>query len=169
MVDAWNSRDDGVSLTGHPGVSSSQVAGVHPGCVLPDGWGDHRRRVRRRGAFAALMLPAMAGVAAAILLWSGAGGWSGLTGLALAVAAAPLLPMAGVPATADPSRVMVGGTASAVLWLVLGAVAARRATRTPGASWPEWRRDYTRLALGAVVGGWASLLLAAMVVGVRLR
>lgn len=142
---------------------------MHEGSVLPDGWGDHRRRVRRGGALAALLLPSTAGLTAVVLLWSGAGDWSGIAGLALAVAAAPLLPVVGVPATADPSRVMVGGAASAVLWLVLGAVAARRATRTPGASWPEWRRDYTRLALGVVVGGWVSLLLAAMVVGVRLR
>lgn len=103
------------------------------------------------------------------LLWGSHSWWRGLMGLMLAVAAAPLLPVAGVPATTNTAHLMAGVAASAVLWLILGWVAAHRATRTPGASWPEWRREYRRLSMGVVMGGWAALLLAGAFVALRAR
>lgn len=136
---------------------------------LADGWGQHRRSVRRGGAFAALMLPAVAGATAVAMLWGSDSWWRGVAGLLLAVAAAPLLPVAGVPAAADTEQVVAGVLASAALWSSVGWLAARRATRTPGASWPEWRSEYRRLAGGVVLGGWAALALAAVIVALRTR
>lgn len=134
---------------------------------LPDGWREHRRLVRRRGPIWALAVPSCAGLLALVSLWHNAQWWRGAAGLVLAVAAAPLLPVAGVPASSDATRVAGAIAASAVVWLALGWLAARRSTRIPGASWPEWRRDFARLALGYMVGGWAALALAGMVLALR--
>jgi hypothetical protein len=136
---------------------------------LPDGWGEHRRSVRRGGGVAALMLPAVAGATTLAVLWGSDSWWRGLVGLLLAVAAAPLLPVAGVPATTATVHILAGVVASAVLWLIVGLLAARRATRTPGASWPEWWREYRRLGVGVVIGGWAALVMAAAIVALRAR
>jgi len=95
--------------------------------------------------------------------------WRGVLGLLLAIAGAPLLPVAGVPVAADGIRVLVGAVASGVAWWCLGWVAARRATRTPGASWPEWRREYLRLSVGFVAGGWLALGVAGVAVALRSR
>ncbi len=135
--------------------------------ALPDGWRDHRRWVRRRGPLWALAAPSCVGLAAVLSLWGSSQWWRGAAGLALAVAAAPLLPVAGIPAAFDAARLAVGVGGSAAGWLVVGWLAARRGTRLPGASWPEWRREYVRLAVGYVVGGWAALVLAGMVVAWR--
>lgn len=136
---------------------------------LADGWGQHRRSVRRGGVLAALLLPGVAGAASMALLWGSDSWWRGIAGLLLAVAAAPLLPVAGIPAGADTEQVLAGVLGSAALWSSVGWLAARRATRTPGASWPEWRSEYRRLASGVVIGGWAALALAAAIVALRTR
>lgn len=111
----------------------------------------------------------MLATVAAATWWGNTAWWRGALGLVVAMAAAPLLPLAGIPAAGGSARLVAGGAASAVLWMVLGAVAARRATRIPGASWPEWRREYRRLAAGAMVGGVAALMLATAVTLMRLR
>ena len=134
---------------------------------LPDGWREHRHRVRRLGPWWALAAPAAAGLSALVSLWGNTQWWRGAAGLVLAVAAAPLLPVTGVPAASDATRLAAGIGGSAVGWLMVGWVAARRGTRLPGASWPEWRREYVRLALGYAAGGWAALALAGVVVTLR--
>lgn len=142
-------------LTGPP-----PIAGARPP-IVPDGPRAHRRDLRRRGALAGLLVPALVGLAALAVLWGSDSPVRGVLGLVLAVAAAPLLPLFGAPAVGG-ARVLAGIVASGVLWMVLGSWAARRATRTPVSSWPEWRREYRRLALGAATGGVLALVLAAV-------
>lgn len=116
----------------------------------------------------ALLAPSVCGVLAVGLLSTSSSAWQGLAGLGLAIAAGPLLPLAGAP-LAGGVRLIAGLGASALLWLVIGRWAARRATCSPVASWPEWRREYVRLGLGAAVGGWAGLALGAAVLSVLAR
>lgn len=125
--------------------------------------------MRRQGPWWALAAPLAAGGAALASLWGSAVWWRGALGLVLAIAGAPLLPVAGVPVATDGARVLVGAIASAVAWWCLGWLAARRATRTPGASWPEWRREYLRLSVGFVAGGWLALGVAGAAVALRSR
>jgi hypothetical protein len=157
VVDPWSSSD-GEALTADP-----------DGQALADGWTQHRRRVRRGGPVVALVVPLMLAAVATAAMWGSTSWWRGALGLVAAMAAAPLLPVVGVPAAGGLARLVLGGVGSAALWMLLGAVAARRATRTPGASWPEWRREYGRLAVGAMVGGVGALAVAAGVTLLRLR
>lgn len=170
MGEAWCPYDRGVSTAGSDlGPPSWSDPVTSEPQVMLDGWRAHRRRVRRNGPWWALLPALGAGLGAAVALWGSAVWWRGVVGVLLAVTAAPLLPVAGVPATNDTQRMVVAVMASAAVWWVLGWVAARRSTAVPGASWPEWRRDFGRLAVGFVLGGWAALALAAVVVGIRAR
>lgn len=148
--------------------SGSDAAINHHPPVL-DGWAEHRRMVRRQGAWRAVIAPAVMGTLAMVAVWGSAVWWRGVAGLALAVTAAPLLPLFGVPATTDAASVAAGVGASALAWWTLGWLAARRATRVPGASWPEWRSEYLRLAVGFAAGGWLALALGAAMVMLRSR
>jgi hypothetical protein len=133
--------------------------------VVPDGPRAHRRDLRTQGPWAALVAPAVAGLVASVLLWNSVSAWRGALGLLLAVAAAPLLPLFGAPLV-DGTRMLAAVAASAALWCAIGTWSARRATRNPVASWPEWRREYRRLALGAAGGGLGALALAGLVLAV---
>jgi hypothetical protein len=41
---------------------------------------------------------------------------------------------------------------SAVLWMIVGAIAARRATQMPAATWRDYWREYIWLAAGVGLG-----------------
>lgn len=116
--------------------------------------------MRRLGPLAALLLPAVLGGLGALLLWGSDTSWRGVPGFGLLVMAAPILPLAGVPAEGGSDRYLVAVVLSVVLWLVIGAVAARRATARPVAGWADWRSEYLRLAVGAWVGALAAVALA---------
>jgi hypothetical protein len=132
---------------------------------VPDGLATHRRRVRSLGAIAGLVPPGILAVVGGALLWGSDTGTRGLPGFVLLVLAAPVLPLVGVPAEGDSTRYLIAVGTSAVLWLVIGWVAARRATRLPVAGWPEWRREYFPLAIGVWVGAIAALVIAGTMVG----
>ena len=89
---------------------------------------------------------------------------SGYLGLFLGVAAAPLLLAVGAPFS-DSSVWSIGVALSAMLWLIVGAVAARRTTRNPMAGWPDFWRTYCWLAAGIWIGVVAALLVARYAVG----
>jgi hypothetical protein len=135
---------------------------------VPDGPVANRRNIRRWGALAALVPPAIAGAVGALLLWGSDTPWRGVPGFGLLVAAVPVLPITGVPAEGGEMRYLIAVIASVVLWLVIGGVAARRATRTPIATWDDWRGEYQRLALGAALGGIGALALSWLVVDLGL-
>ena len=123
-----------------------------------------RSRIRSRGPFLAVIPPAVLGVAALLSLELFEGKASGYAGLFLGVAAAPALLAVGAPFS-DSSVWPIGIAVSAMLWLIVGAVAARRTTRNPMAGWRDFWRTYFWLAAGIWVGVAAALLIARYTVG----
>jgi len=101
---------------------------------------------------------AVLGAVAMIALRVGDGRTSGLVGLVAGVSAAPGLLIAGAP-FADDSQYPLAVLASMLLWLLLGLLASRRATRHPTATWRDYARELLWLTIAVVAG--ASLALVA--------
>ena len=137
--------------------------------AVPAGPVAYRRRLRSFGPFMALVPPAIALVAGA-MVWqfarcsgescvtSGAAGWL------LAALALPTSLIVGLPWEAGSSRYLVIGVTSACVWMALGYLAARRATRSPVADWRDWWREYAWFLLGVWAGVGAALAILAYVV-----
>ena len=90
-------------------------------------------RIRTIGPLLGLVPMAILGGIAAVALRLGDGRTSGLIGLVTGVSAAPGLLIAGAP-FADDGRYPLAVIASIPLWLLLGLIASRRATKRPMAS-----------------------------------
>jgi hypothetical protein len=54
---------------------------------------------------------------------------------------------------------------SALLWMIVGAISARRATRLPVASWRDYWREYVWLAAGVWLGVVVALVAVNLVFG----
>jgi hypothetical protein len=80
------------------------------------------------------------------------------------VAAAPGLLFAGAP-FADDSSYPMAVVASIPMWLVLGWLASRRATRSTVASWRDYWREMTFLTIAVVLGAIVALAAATSVLG----
>ena len=106
---------------------------------------------------------ALGGIALASL-GLGDGRNSGLIGLFAGATAAPGLLVAGAP-FADESRYPLAVLATVPLWLLLGYVAAHRATRRPIAAWSDYARELLYLTIAVAVGASVALFVAAEVVG----
>lgn len=113
---------------------------------------------------AGLLIPALVGALALVLLRNNTQTWRGIGGFVLAVAAAPALLVTGAPLASGHSYT-VALVASAVLWLALGAAAARLATRTPVASWRDFWREFFWLAGGVWLGVVLALIAANLILG----
>jgi hypothetical protein len=107
---------------------------------------------------------AVLGLVAVIALQVGDGRTSGLIGLIGGVSAAPGLLVVGAP-FADEGGYPMAVLASIPLWLVLGLIASRRATKRPVASWRDYWRELTWLTIGVVIGGIAALVAATTILG----
>ena len=92
------------------------------------------------------MVPTVVGAVAALVLALFDGLVSGWTGLILGVCAAPGLLVIGVP-FASSDTWWIGIALSLPLWLVVGYLAARTATRNPMATFGDYWRAYR-------VAGW---------------
>jgi hypothetical protein len=123
-----------------------------------------RLRIRSRGPFLAVIPPAVLGGVALLAMELFDGKASGYLGLILGVAAAPVLLAVGAPFS-DSSVWSIGIALSAMLWLIVGAVAARRTTRNPMAGWPDFWRTFFWLAGGIWIGAGAALLVARYAIG----
>ncbi len=123
-----------------------------------------RLRIRSRGPFLAVLPPLALGLFSLLVLRLFDGKLSGYVGLVCGVFAAPLLLAVGAPFS-DSSLYPIGVALSAMLWLVVGAIAARRTTRNPMASWGDFWRTYGWLAGGIWLGAGAALLIAKYSVG----
>ena len=90
-------------------------------------------------------------------------GWSGAVGLVAGVCAAPALLAVGAP-FGDNDLYPIAVGASAVMWLLVGWLATRRATRNPMATWRDYWRHFAWLCGGIWLGACAALGVSALVV-----
>jgi hypothetical protein len=123
-----------------------------------------RTRIRSQGPFLALLVPAALGTIALVALNVGESTTTGLIGLVLGVFAAPGLLAVGAPFSST-TLYPIGVAVSVVLWLIVGYLAARRATRNPMASWGDFWRNYWWLAAGIWAGATAALIIARYTIG----
>lgn len=154
-------RDRDVSPPERSGAPAAPVA--LPGTVIAGPrW--YRRRIRRLGPFVGLVPPAVLGAMVWWMLRSTEGRTSGLLGLAAGAVAAPGLLVVGAP-FGDESSYRLAVVASATLWLLIGTVASRRATRRSLATWKDYWREYTWMGAGVAVGVVGALAVAAQLLG----
>lgn len=111
-----------------------------------------------------LVVPAGSGLIALGLLYGSHSTWRGAVGFLAALLALPTLPFVGIPVAGGSVRWLVAAVSSVGLWLFIGHIAARRAARRMAASWPEWRQQWWRLAIGA----WSGSLIGMGCAGVYL-
>jgi hypothetical protein len=124
----------------------------------------YRTRIRRLGPFAALIPPSILGAIALLALRAFDGAWSGAVGLIAGVCAAPGLLVVGAP-FGSKSLYPLAIVGSAVMWVLVGVLASRRATRNPMATWSDYWRQFFAMCAGIWLGCCAALLVAAQVVG----
>lgn len=132
---------------------------------VPQGPRAYRARLRRLGPILGLLPPAAMGGAAWWLLRDNTSTVRGVGSFLLAVLAAPGLLVMGVPLSSGGQVWLVGVGASAAMWLLVGVVASRRATRAPAASWRDFWREYLWLAGGVWLGVVGALLAANLILG----
>ncbi len=124
----------------------------------------YRRIVRQRGPVAGLLLPALIGLLGLLLLRNNTQTWRGVGGFLLSVVAAPVLLVTGAPLAAGHSYTLAL-LASAALWILLGTIAARMATRTPVATWRDFWREFLWLAGGVWLGVVVAMVAANLILG----
>lgn len=110
------------------------------------------------------MAPAIVGAVAYASLEYSDAAWSGAVGLLGGVAAAPGLLVVGAP-FGDSSLYSIAIAASGVLWVAVGLLASRRATRNPLATWADYWRHFLWLAGGIWMGAGIALGLATIALG----
>jgi hypothetical protein len=123
----------------------------------------YRRRLRAWGPLLALVPPGIVGAVAYFSLRLFDTTWSGAVGLVGGVLAAPLLLVAGAP-FGDRDLYPAAVAASGVLWLLVGLLASRRATRDPMATWRDFWRHDAWLTGGVWIGAAGALTAAALTV-----
>ncbi len=131
--------------------------------MVPDGIGYHSRVVGSYGALVALGPMIAFGLMSMLVLAGSQSSVRGVIGFALAVFACPTLPLFGFPLSTGGGRWLAVIASSAVVWAALGHLAARRSTSRAVAGWPEWRREWLRLAIGVWVGAFIGFAIAAVV------
>ena len=124
----------------------------------------YRARIRVLGPLLGVVPMMVIGAVAWLALRLGDGRSSGLIGLIGGVTAAPGLLVAGAP-FADQGRYPLAVLASVPLWLVLGLIASRRATRPALASWRDYWREMTWLTIGVLMGAVGALIAATTILG----
>jgi hypothetical protein len=130
----------------------------------------YRYRLRRIGPILALVPPAAALCVAALVwhLYPCAGTEcvrSGATGWGLAALALPTALLFGLPWQGSDARYLLVAGSSALLWVLLGFWAAKRATRRAVASWRDFWAEYAWM----LVGVWGGVLAALGVLGWLVR
>lgn len=109
------------------------------------------------------MVPAIVGAIAYVSLRLFDGPLSGAIGLIGGVFAAPALLAAGAP-FGDRGLYPLAIGASILLWIAVGFLAARRATRNPMATWADFWRHFAWLCAGIWAGAGAALVIAALAI-----
>lgn len=124
----------------------------------------YRAQLRRRGPFLALIVPAIVGVGSALVLRLFESAWSGAIGLIGAVFAAPTLLVAGAPFS-DRGIYPIAVAAAIPLWMLIGWLAARRATRNPMADWSDYWGHLALLTGATWAGAAAAMAIATVSLG----
>lgn len=132
---------------------------------VPGGPRHYRARIRALGPLASLVPPAVLGLIALVLLHGSTGVGRGVVGFALALFAAPALLAVGAPLSTGTGVYALAIAASAVLWLMIGVIAARRATRSPAARWADFWREWAWPAVGVWLGVIVALVIADLALG----
>lgn len=147
-----------------PAAAPAPAARHAPGLASADAVAA-RRSIRSTGPILALILPAVLGAVAVMVERDSTSVGRGLGGFALAVLAAPALPMAGVPMRSGTDVMLIAVGASALLWLLLGVFAAQRATRSAQPRWARFWGEYAWMLLAVWTGTACGLLAANLVLG----
>lgn len=132
---------------------------------VPLGPRAYRSKLRGSGPLVALIPPGVLGGFSLLLLSSHTSLVRGVAGFLTAVLAVPGLLVAGAPLRSGRGVYLGAIVGSAVLWMLVGAVAARRATRVPAASWRDFWREYLWLAVGVWLGVIVALAAVNLVFG----
>ena len=135
-----------------------------PAAPIPRGPKAYRKQVRQRGPIVGLLLPALVGLVGLLMLRDNTQTWRGIGGFLLSIVAAPVLLVTGAPLTTGHSYALAL-LGSAALWVLLGTVAARIATRTPVATWRDYWREFLWLAGGVWIGVVVALIAANLILG----
>ncbi len=104
-------------------------------------------------------------LAGSVISWLLGGVMGGVISFVSLVVAFPAMPLFGIPAAGGSTRYTAALVVSAVVWWVLGQVAAARATRKPVAGTREWSFAFVQLAGGVWVGACGGLALGAVLLG----
>jgi len=134
----------------------------HPPLLAGPRW--YRSRIRSLGWLVGLIPPAVVGGVASLALRLGDTRLSGLVGLFAGVVAAPGLLVVGAP-LADESNYPLAVVASTPLWMLIGFLASRRATRSPMATWRDFWREYAWMFVGVAIGAAGALIAATVILG----
>lgn len=144
--------------TGSP--SSDTITEYH----LIEGPRWYRSRIRLWGPLAGLLIPGTVGLIAYLALQLSDAPWSGTVGLIGGYLGAPVLLVVGAP-FADRGSYPLAVAASGVIWILVGWLASRRATRNPMASWADYWRHYLWLLGGVWLGVVVALGVATVQIG----
>ena len=132
---------------------------------VPMGPRAYRSKLRGSGPFVALVPPGVLGAISLLLLRGHTSFVRGVGGFLTAVMAAPGLLVAGAPLRSGGKVYLGAIVGSAVLWMIVGAISAKRATRLPAASWRDYWREYVWLAAGVWLGVVVALLAVNLIFG----
>ncbi|HEY0519808.1 MAG TPA: hypothetical protein VGC84_09985 [Ilumatobacteraceae bacterium] len=119
---------------------------------MPLGPREYRSKIRGAGPVVALLPPAVIGCMSLLLLRGHTSFVRGIAAFLTAILAAPGLLVAGVPLRSGGGVYVLAVVGSAVLWMIVGVISARRATRLPAASWRDYWHEYAWLAAGVWLG-----------------
>ena len=124
----------------------------------------YRTRIRVWGTLLGLVIPGVLGAIAYFSLQLSDASWSGPVGLIGGYFAAPTLLGVGAP-FGDRGLYPLAVVAAGLLWMAVGFLAARRATRNPMATFGDYWRHYLWMLGGIWLGVGVALAVATVQIG----
>lgn len=131
---------------------------------LIDGPRWYRSRIRLWGPLVGLLIPGALGAIGYFSLQLSDAAWSGPVGLLGGYFGAPTLLAVGAP-FGTRSIYPIAILAAGVMWLLIGLLASRRATRNPVATWADYWRHYLWMLGGIWLGVGIALVVATVRIG----